>query len=89
MTLDVLRQGKKMTLKVTLPKTASGEYESYSGLEYDKMPSYFMLGGYVFSPLTQNLLNASMSPVLELRYRATKFPTKETRVGGIVKSIGS
>jgi len=75
--LDVLREGKKMTLNVTLPKTSSDEYSTYSKLEYDKMPSYFMLGGYVFSPLTQNLLNASMSPVLSLRYNATKFPTKE------------
>jgi len=75
--LDVLREGKKMTLNVTLPKTSSDEYSTYSKLEYDKMPSYFMLGGYVFSPLTQNLLNASMSPVLSLRYNATKFPTKD------------
>jgi S1-C subfamily serine protease len=75
--LDVLRDGKKMTLNVTLPKASSDEDSTYSKLEYDKMPSYFMLGGYVFSPLTQNLLNASMSPVLGLRYNATKFPTKE------------
>jgi S1-C subfamily serine protease len=75
--LEVLRHGKKMTLNVTLPKTSSDESSTYSRLEYDKMPSYFMLGGYVFSPLTQNLLNASMSPVLSLRYNATKFPTEE------------
>jgi len=75
--LDVLRNGKKMILNVTLPKTSSEEYSTYSQLEYDKMPSYFMLGGYVFSPLTQNLLNASGSPVLGLRYNATKFPTKD------------
>ena len=75
--LDVLREGKKITLNVTLPKTLSSEHSTYSKLEYDKMPSYFMLGGYVFSPLTQNLLNASMSPVLSLRYNATKFPTQD------------
>ena len=76
-TLDVLRNGKKMTLHVTLPKTLSSEHSTYSQLEYDTMPRYFMLGGYVFSPLSQNLLNASMSPMLGLRYAATKFPTKE------------
>jgi S1-C subfamily serine protease len=75
--LDILRKGKKMTLNVTLPKSLSDEASTYSKLEYDKMPSYFMLGGYVFSPLTQNLLNASMSPVLSLRYNATKFPKKD------------
>ena len=76
-TLDVLRNGKKMTLNVTLPSTSSLEHSTYSPLEYDKMPSYFMLGGYVFSPITQNLLNSSMNPILGLRYGATKFPTKE------------
>ena len=75
--LDVLREGKKVSLKATLPKTSSTEKSSYSKLEYDKMPTYFMLGGYVFSPITQNLLNTSGSPVLGLRYAATKFPTKE------------
>ncbi len=75
--LDILRKGKKLTLHVTLPKTSSDEASTYSKLEYDKMPTYFMLGGYVFSPLTQNLLNASMSPVLSLRYNATKFPKKD------------
>ena len=76
-TLDVLRKGKKLTLNVTLPKTSSLEKSTYSQLEYDKMPSYFMLGGYIFSPVTQNLLNASMNPILGLRYSATKFPTKD------------
>ncbi|HIP50618.1 MAG TPA: serine protease [Campylobacterales bacterium] len=75
--LEVLRDGKKVSLKATLPKTSSKEKSTYSKLEYDKMPTYFMLGGYVFSPITQNLLNTSGSPVLGLRYSATKFPTKD------------
>ena len=76
-TLDVLRNGKKMVLNAKLPKTSSLERSTYAKLEYDKMPSYFMLGGYVFSPITQNLLNSSGSPVLSLRAKATKFPTKD------------
>ncbi len=75
--LDVLRDGKKLALKVKLPATSSKEKSTYSQLEYDKMPTYFMLGGYVFSPITQNLLNSSNSPVLSLRYAATKFPKKD------------
>ena len=75
--LEVLRKGKKLSLNVTLPKTSSKEKSTYSQLEYDKMPTYFMLGGYVFSPITQNLLNSSVNPVLSLRYAATKFPKKE------------
>ncbi len=75
--LEVLRRGEKLSLNVTLPKTSSKEKSTYSQLEYDKMPTYFMLGGYVFSPITQNLLNSSGNPVLSLRYAATKFPKKE------------
>ena len=76
-TLDVLRDGKKMVLKAKLPATSSTEHSTYSPLEYDKMPSYFMFGGYVFSPISQNLLNASGNPVLSLRAKATRFPTKD------------
>jgi S1-C subfamily serine protease len=76
-TLEVLRNGEKKLLKAKLPDTASDERSSYAVLEYDKMPTYFMLGGYVFSPVTQNLLNSSASPMLGLRYAATKFPKKE------------
>ncbi|CAA6798903.1 MAG: serine protease; identified by sequence similarity; putative; ORF located using Blastx/Glimmer [uncultured Sulfurovum sp.] len=75
--LEVLRKGKKVSLTAVLPKTSSPERSTYSQLEYDKMPTYFMLGGYVFSPITQNLLNASGNPVLGLRYSATKFPKKD------------
>lgn len=76
-TLDVLRNAKKMTLKVNLPNKKHPESSRYAALEYDKMPTYFMLGGYVFSPLTQNILNSSRQSLLPLRYKSTKFPTKE------------
>jgi S1-C subfamily serine protease len=75
--LDVLRNGKKITLEVKLPEKQSSDNSIYAKLEYDKMPSYFMLGGYVFSSLTKNLLNSSPMPHLPLRYGATKFPTED------------
>jgi S1-C subfamily serine protease len=76
-TLTILRDGKRMNLKVKLPNQKSKERTEYAVFEYDKMPTYFMTGGYVFVPLTQNLLDASGRPVLPLRYKATKFPTKD------------
>jgi S1-C subfamily serine protease len=75
--LDIIRQGKKLNLKVQLPLHKDKSKESLRSLEYDKMPSYFMLGGYVFVPLTQNLLNISHRPILSLRYKSTKFPKKD------------
>ncbi len=75
--LDILRKGKKLKLHVTLPKNSTKENSVFAKLEYDKMPTYFMLGGYVFSPLTKNLIDASMRPILPLRYHSSKFPTKD------------
>ena len=75
--LDIIRDGKKMSLKVNLSAENSKENSSLAEFEYDKMPTYFMLGGYVFTPLTQNLLVSSNQPNLPLRYGATKFPTQK------------
>ena len=77
--LDILRDGKKISVKVQLSTKKSLERSSFAEFEYDKMPTYFMLGGYVFTPLTQNLLNTSNQPNLALRYGATKFPTHDNQ----------
>ncbi len=76
-TLTVYRDGKKLDLKVRFPKKSQYQSFSFTKFEYDKMPTYFMIGGYVFVPLTQNLLVKSRRPNLPLRYGATKFPTKD------------
>ncbi len=75
--LDIIRKGEKMNLKVKLPKSKNKSREALVDLEYDKMPTYSMLGGYVFVPLTQNLLSASRQAILPLRYKSTKFPEAE------------
>ncbi len=75
-TLTVYRDGKKLDLKVKFPKKSQYQNFSFTKFEYDKMPTYFMIGGYVFVPLTENLLRKSRRPNLPLRYGATKFPTK-------------
>ena len=51
--VDVLRAGKPARLSVKL-KTYQGLVE---GPLYDKKPSYFLLGGLVFTPLTRNFIN--------------------------------
>jgi len=52
--LDILRDGKKLHLKIPLLKTAD-QLLLLGTYRYDRMPRYFILGGYVFSPLTRNL----------------------------------
>ncbi len=78
-TLSVYRDGKKLNLKVKFPKKGGDNRFSFTEFEYDKMPTYFMVGGYVFVPLTENLLGKSHRPNLSLRYGATKFPKKNKR----------
>lgn len=75
--LDIYRNGKKIKLKVKLPQHVSQERFSMTQYHYDKMPTYYMLGGYVFVPLTENLLVSSRQANLSLRYGATKFPKKD------------
>ncbi len=76
-TLSVYRDGKKLNLKVKFKKHPEEQNFSFTKFEYDKMPTYFMVGGYVFVPLTENLLGKSRRPNLSLRYGATKFPKED------------
>lgn len=74
-TLDILREGKEMRLHTQMKKTE--QQMRFDKLEYDQMPNYFIYGGYVFTPLTKNLLQSSRLPLLDIRYHAERFPTKE------------
>ena len=48
-------------------------------IEYDKMPDYFIFGGYVFSPLTRNLIRATSHNRTVLNYLASQFQTRQKR----------
>ena len=75
--LNVLRKGKKMVLKATMVATDS-KMMSYAHLEHDKSPNYFIYGGYVFTPLTKNLLQEARMAIMPLRYKAEyKHPIKD------------
>ena len=55
--LDILREGKSLTVKVPLKPAPS--LVSYRA--DNRHPSYFMIGGFVFVPLTYNYLQAAGS----------------------------
>ncbi|MDA3908250.1 MAG: serine protease, partial [Sulfurimonas sp.] len=44
---------------------------------YDVMPKYYIYGGYVFSPLSRNLLLNNRSTLLSLREAASKWATND------------
>ncbi|MGB1011380.1 MAG: S1C family serine protease [Thiolinea sp.] len=59
--LDVIRDGKKMNVAITLDKPGK-DYLLIKPNQYDKQPTYFIYGGFVFMPLNQDVLD-SMDPV--------------------------
>lgn len=53
--LEIIREGKKMMLEAKMTRIPD-DVLLVKTTEYDAMPSYFIEGGYIFSPLSRNLL---------------------------------
>ncbi|PID47811.1 MAG: hypothetical protein CSB47_00090 [Proteobacteria bacterium] len=56
--LKVIRDAKPMALNIKLTKTID-QFELVSAPSFEKKPSYFIFGGFIFMPLTDDLINAS------------------------------
>ena len=56
--LKVIRDAKPMDLIVKLTKTQD-KFELVTAPSFEKKPSYFILGGFIFMPLTDDLITAS------------------------------
>ncbi|WP_457747614.1 PDZ domain-containing protein [Sulfurimonas sp.] len=74
--LEILRDAKITKADVKLSNTADDDL-LVDTLEHDTMPRYFIFGGYVFTPLTRNLLIHSRSNLLKLREAAGKWATPQ------------
>ena len=74
--LDIIRDGKKMHVEVPLTKTGDDLY-LVKTTRYDVMPTYVIYGGYVFSPLTRNLIRATNRNRLRLSCLAAKWREKD------------
>ena len=75
-TLDIIRDQKPMQVQAVLKNTADDMY-LVKTTRYDVMPSYFIYGGYVFSPLTRNLIRSTARNRLKLSCLAAKWKEKE------------
>ena len=73
---EVLRGSKKMKLEVELTNIADDNL-LVNTIEHDVMPRYFIYDGYVFTPLSRNLIVRSRSSLLSLREAANKWATNE------------
>ncbi|RRS30637.1 MAG: serine protease [Epsilonproteobacteria bacterium (ex Lamellibrachia satsuma)] len=76
--LNIIRDRKPMKVKATLKNTAD-DILLVKTTRYDKMPTYFIYGGYVFSPLTRNLIRSTNRNRLKLSYLASKWQTKNRK----------
>ncbi len=74
--LDIIRDKKPLKLKVKLTKRAD-DFLLVKTMRFDKPPQYFIYGGYVFVPLTRNLLSSTNRSLTKLRYLSSKWVTKE------------
>lgn len=87
--LDIVRNRKKMQVDANLTHMAD-DVLLVKTTQYDRMPTYFIEGGYVFSPLTRNLLLSTNRNRLTLSYFASQWPTeKKKEVVVLLKVLAS
>ena len=76
--LEILRDAKKIKLKIVLENIADDDL-LVDTIEHDKMPKYLIYGGYVFSPLSRNLLLQNRSAPLTLKVAASQWAKKDKK----------
>ena len=89
--LDILRDGKASIVEVTLSKTG-GEFKLLGDKQFEKPPSYFIYGGFVFMPLTSDYINASNSLFgsgldENLTVLSQFWPTEERKQAVIISKV--
>jgi len=74
--LDIIRDKKPIQVEVPLTMTGDDMY-LVKTTRYDEIPTYVIYGGYVFSPLTRNLIRSTSRNRLKLSCLAGKWQEKE------------
>jgi len=84
--LSIIRDKKKLEIEATLKNTSDDMY-LVKTTRYDVAPSYFVYGGYVFSPLTSNLIRSTKRNGLILSYLSTQWKTKEKQESVVLLKV--
>lgn len=74
--LDIIRDTKPMQVKGVLKNIADDMF-LVKTTRYDTMPTYFIYGGYVFSPLTRNLIRSTNRNRLKMSCLASKWQEED------------
>lgn len=87
--LSLIREGKPMEIEAKLTKVAD-DVLLVKTTQYDQMPSYFIEGGYIFSPLSRNLVLSTKINQMQLSQYAREWPTKEKKeIAVLLKVLAS
>ncbi|MDF1875103.1 trypsin-like peptidase domain-containing protein [Sulfurimonas sp. SAG-AH-194-I05] len=84
--LDILRKGKKMAMHVVI-NTVANDNLLVNTITHDATPKYLVYGGYVFSPLSRNLLVNNRSTLLRLREAAGEWATEKREEAVILLKV--
>ena len=74
--LEIIRDKKPMHVNALLKYTADDMY-LVKTTRYDTMPSYFIYGGYIFSPLSRNLIVSTNRNRISLSNLASKWQEED------------
>ena len=74
--IGILRDSKKMNVEFVLNNIADDNL-LVDTIAHDVMPKYYIYGGYVFSPLTRNLLMNNRSTLLQLRAASNEWASDD------------
>ncbi|MCH9812950.1 MAG: trypsin-like peptidase domain-containing protein [Epsilonproteobacteria bacterium] len=77
-TLRIIRNKKPLLVKLKL-ENVTDEFLLVKTTRFDKKPTYFIYGGYVFVPLTKNLLLRRHGNSTKLNFLASKWPTESQK----------
>ena len=73
---SIIRDKKPLKITATL-KNKSEDLYLVKTTRYDKMPTYSIFGGYVFTPLTRNLIASTKANRNYLSYLASRWQSKD------------
>lgn len=82
----LIRKGKPMEVSLHLDKPGK-EYLLVKPNQYDKQPSYFIFGGYVFMPLNQDVIDAIDTPSARLVSLNYESPDKNREEAVIMTKV--
>jgi len=74
--LGIIRDKKPLHIKAKVENKSDDLY-LVKTTRYDKMPTYSIFGGYVFTPLTRNLIASTKANKSYLSYLASKWQTED------------